>query len=498
MINSIVEAVFHYADCQPDKLCLADDTGKVTYREYAQRIREYAGVFAADGIGANDKVVVEACQTIDYLAVQLALELLEAVFVPVEHNCAMEKIGSFLTRAGAKAVITVKENPYDARLCYTFGALEQSRKTAPVYEVTGFPKADRVSEILFSTGTTGKEKGIVLTHSNNIALAENVIYGVQMEKDNVEMIPSPMNHSHGLRRYYANMYMGATVVLLGSVMNIRQFFRNLDVYQVNSMDLVPTALSVVLKLSKKKLAEYADRLRYIQFGAAPMMEADKTAICQLLPHTRLYNFYGSTESGCIAIYDFNCGNDKKSCIGKPAYNADIFIVDDERKPMTSSVSNTGLLASRGGMNMLGYWQDEEETAKVLVDGVVYSNDVAYFDEDGDIILLGRKGDVINIGGNKVSPEEIENAAKKMEGIADCGVIPVADSFKGSVPKLFVQMKAGCEFDSVAIRSFLASSLEPYKVPVYIEKIDQIPRSYNGKLLRKELTAISEKELASVK
>ena len=118
--------------------------------------------------------------------------------------------------------------------------------------------------------------------------------------------------------------------------------------------------------------------------------------------------------------------------------------------------------------------------------MVYSNDVAYFVEEGDIILLGRKGDVINIGGNKVSPEEIEDVAKKMPGVADCGVIPMADQFKGNVPKIFVQMEKGSQFDSVAIRTFLANNLEPYKVPVYIEEIDQIPRSYIGKLLRKEL------------
>lgn len=493
-MNSIVEAVFTHAAAQPDKLCLADDTGRVTYGQYAHRIGLFASAFAADGIGAGDRVVVEACQTIDYLAIQLALGLLDAVFIPVEHNCAPAKIGGFIARAEAGAVVTVKEGPYEATLRYTYDSLTQRLGSLTPFVPEKFPAPEGISEILFSTGTTGKEKGIVLTHSNNIALAGNVIHGVQMEKDNVEMIPSPMNHSHGLRRYYANMYMGATVVLLGSVMNVRLFFQNLDTYGVNSMDLVPTALSVVLKLSKNKLADYAQRLRYIQFGAAPMMEADKAKICQLLPNTRLYNFYGSTESGCIAIYDFNCGADKKSCIGKPAHNADIFIVDDQRKPIVSSPENTGLLASRGGMNMLGYWKDEEETTRAMENGVVYSNDVAYFDEDGDIILLGRKGDVINVGGNKVSPDEIENAAKKMAGIADCGVIPVSDPYKGNVPKLFVQMQSGCTFDPVAVRSFLASSLEPYKVPVYIEQIAQIPRSYNGKLLRRELM----KEPAAVK
>ena len=189
-----------------------------------------------------------------------------------------------------------------------------------------FPQREAVCEILFSTGTTGREKGIVITHANNLALAENVIFGVEMEADNIEMIPSPMNHSHGLRRYYANMVNGSAVILLGSAMNMKRFMYNMDAYGVNSIDLVPSALSVVLRLSKGKLADYSDRLRYIQFGAAPMMESDRDEICRLLPHTRLYNFYGSTESGCIAIYNFNRPDAKKNCVGKPTRNADIFIM----------------------------------------------------------------------------------------------------------------------------------------------------------------------------
>jgi len=486
MYGSIVEAVLHHATTQPDKLCLADDNIKVSYSEYADKILKFAGFLAENGIVKDDKVVVEACQTVDYLAIELALQLLGAVFVPVEHNCAIEKIRAFAERAEAKAVIAVKDNDFGTDYFYSFDTIAEMAGNAEKYNVTEYPATDSISEILFSTGTTGKEKGIVITHANDIALAENVIHGVKMEKDNVEMIPSPMNHSHGLRRYYANMFNGCTVILLGSVMNIKQFFYNMDTYGVNSLDLVPTALSVLLKLTKNKFNEYAKKIRYIQFGAAPMMDSDKAAIKALLPDTRLYNFYGSTESGCICIYDFNCENEKKSCIGKPAYNAEIVIVDDDRNPIESSAENTGLLSSKGGMNTLGYWKDEEETAKALVDGVVYSNDVAYFDEDGDIILLGRRGDVINVGGNKVSPDEIEDVAKKMDCIEDCGVIPVEDKFKGHVPKLIVQLKKGADFDPVAIRSFLSANLEPYKVPAFIETIELIPRSFNGKLLRKEL------------
>ena len=94
--------------------------------------------------------------------------------------------------------------------------------------------------------------------------------------------------------------------------------------------------------------------------------------------------------------------------------------------------------------------------------------------------------LLTFGGNKVSPEEIENVVKQIPGVADCGCIPVEDSDKGSVPKLFVQMNIGQEFNPIGIRTFIAKKLEPYKVPQYIVPIPKIPRSYNGKLLRKEL------------
>lgn len=486
MFDSIVEAVFHHAQNTPDRLCLADDTGRVSYAEYAERISRMAGAFKGEGVVAGDRVVVEACQTIDYLAVELALHLLGAVFVPLEHNCAATKLKSIADRVDAVRIVACRAEGLEPFKGMTFDALNALAGRAEPFVSAGWPEGSAVSEILFSTGTTGKEKGIVLTHFNDMALAGNVMGGVEMEKDNVEMIPSPMNHSHGLRRYYANMVNDSSVVLLGSVMNMRKFMQNMDEYGVNALDLVPAALTAVLKLSRGKLADYRDRIRYIQFGAAPMADADRQEICRLLPRTRLYNFYGSTESGCVAIYNFNVPNAKQNCIGRATCNARLFFVDDDRREIRTDADHTGLLASAGAMNMLGYWQDEAETARAMADGVIYSNDEAYLDADGDIILLGRRGDVINVGGNKVAPDEIEDAAMGFDGVADCGAIPVSDPQRGQVPKLFVQQKPGHAVDLAALRAFLAGKLEGYKVPMYIEFIDKIPRTYNGKLLRKKL------------
>ncbi|MCQ2530390.1 MAG: acyl--CoA ligase [Lachnospiraceae bacterium] len=487
MMKSIVEAVFQNAEKTPDKLCLVDDTRTVTYREYADEIARMATVLETLGIKSGSRVVIEASQTISYLASELAVQLLKAVFVPLEKGCASEKIASMATRANASFILTNADVSLEVDIPRkTIAEIAEATVTASKKNDIDFPEADTISEILFSTGTTGKEKGIVLTHGNDIALAENVAYSVNIQEDNVEMIPSPMNHSHGLRRYYANLWKGASVVLLGSIMDVRRFFHNMEDYGVNSLDLVPAALSVLLRLSKDNLAKYSEVIRYIQFGSAPLMKSDKDWIRRLLPNTNLYNFYGSTESGCICCYEFNHTEDKENCIGKPTYNAHIFMVDDEKKEISSDSTHTGLLASKGAMNMVGYLDDPEETEKVLKDGSIYSNDVAYFDEDGDVILLGRAGDVINIGGKKVSPEEIEDAAKKMPMIEDCACVPVSDEIKGHVPKLYVKVAAGYEFQTAEIRDWLLEHLEPYKVPAYYEEIDAIPRTSNGKILRRKL------------
>ncbi len=485
MFQSIVEAVFFHAEQTPDKLALIDDTQEVTYSQYKGLIQRYATVLTDLGVKPQDMVVLEAAQTVDYLALELAIQLVGAIFVPLEHNCSANKIADLAERTNAALIITDQALQTE-RKTMDYPALHTAQGEAEVSGNFALPTEEKVSEILFSTGTTGKEKGIMLTHKNDLSLAENVIYGVEMQQDNVELIPSPMNHSHGLRRYYANMYKGATVILLGSIMNVRRLFYCLENYGVTAMDLVPAALSVVLKLTKNKLNQYSEQLRYIQFGAAPMSEDDKNTVCTVLPNTRMYNFYGSTESGCTFIYNFNVPNRKKNCIGKPTHNVTAILTDDEHNPVGEGVGVNGLLATDGGMNTLGYWCDSEETAKVLRDGVVYSNDIAYFDADGDAILLGRKGDVINVGGNKVSPDEIEDMTKRMDTVADCGCVPVEDKSKGQVPKLFVQMKSGEAFDPIVIREFLSKNLEPYKVPPHIVEIEKIPRSFNGKLLRKEL------------
>jgi len=484
--NSLVEFISYYAETQPDKFCLADKKNHMNYVEYFRYIIGFSRYLEKSGVKRGDRVVVKTIQMIPYLVSQMAIQLSGAVFVPLEKVIAAEKIQEIVSITEAKLIIAEKEGDYGCPFVPFTAVYENGWDGDIPYGSFRFPRGEDTAEILFSTGTTGKSKGIELSNASVVAVAENVKYGVEMKPDNVEIIPVPLNHSHGLRRYYANMLNGSCVVVMDGVVFVNQIFEAMDKYHVTSMDLVPAMLAILLKLSKDRLGDYADKLDYIEIGSAKIPDKDKEALCQLLPHTRLYDFYGSTEAGCSCILDFNKYKGKKDCIGKPTCNSIIKFVDDEGSEIRTSPQKSGLIITGGTMLMKGYYKDETLTADTLRGGYVYSSDEGYLGDDGLVYMLGRRGDIINIGGMKVDPAEIEEKVNQHPQIEDCVCVPMQDDIAGQAPKLFVVMKEGEEFLPISIRNYLNDKLESYKLPKIIEQMGKIPRTYNGKIIRKKL------------
>lgn len=339
---------------------------------------------------------------------------------------------------------------------------------------------------MYSTGTTGKAKGIVITNQNNIAVAENIIFGTKMTEDNVELVPMPMSHSHALRTCYANMLNGSTVVLIDGVMRMKKLFELIEKYQVNAFDLSPSAANVLMKLAKKQLLEYSKHIKFIEIGSAALEENLKEELCQVFPDSRLYNFYGSTEAGRSCILDFNQEKGKSGCIGKPTKNAMFIVTDQDRNEITSNENNPGLLAIAGAMNMKEYLKAPELTQNTMQRGFIYTSDLGYIDEEGFVYVLGRMDDVINYNGIKIAPEEIESYVQRYPGVTDCACVPVKDPMCGQAPKVFVSVEEKNDFDTTGLLKFLSECLEANKLPKKIEIIEKIPRTANGKILRREL------------
>lgn len=481
--RSVAEAVLEHSKTTPDKLAAADADKAYTYLELAQAAGKAAQLLGKLSVEAGDYAVIECTQETDYLVLKLGCELAGVVFVPVEKKMTESRVQAVYEETKAKCIIGKTDYSQMGRF-YSFDEVMKQIAEMPDGEAS-YTEKNTVSEILFSTGTTGQPKGIVISHRANIAIAENIKYGTEMKEDSVELIPLPLSHSHGLRTCYANLLNGSSVVVMDGVMNVKLFFSLVDKYNVNAFDISPTLAKVLLKIARKGLVKYSDAIDYIEIGTAVLDDEVKNQLKDIFTSSRLYNFYGSTEAGRSCVLDFN-KMDFTGCIGYPSKNAVFYVVDDDRKEIKSSKENPGLIAVSGRMMMDCYFNSEELTKETLTDGILYSNDLGYIDEAGRVYVMGRQDDIINYKGIKIAPEEIEVTAVQYKGIVDCACVPVADAVRGQVPKLFIQLSKGAAYDENDYLNYLKQNLEAARVPVYIEVIDNIPRSSNGKLQRKKL------------
>ena len=482
--ESVVACVAGWSESRPDAACIVDRNGMITYGEAWREVCRYAAGLREYGVFDGDYVLTECTQDRRFLLLDLACELLGAVFVPLERGCSRERRDTVLSETEAKLLLT--EQDAEAACRHETVASFVDRLPRQGIRERTFPVGDTVAEILYTTGTTGLPKGIEITHLANVALAENIIYGVEMRQDNMELIPLPVSHSHGLRCSYANLVNGSAVVLMEGVTPILDFFSVLDRYPVTAMDLSPSAVLILMKLSRGKLSEYRDRFDYVQVGTAKLGTREKDYLRVTFPDARLYYFYGSTESGRTCVIDFNRIRKGEGCIGTATKHAHILVTDEKGEEMVSSRDRMGLLAFSGEMNMRGYFKHPELTATVLRNGIVYSGDLGYIDEDGAVFIMGRQGDIINRGGIKIAPEEVEGPARGLEMIDDCACVAMEDDISGQAPALFVVWKKGAEADPVKLRTLLGEKLDKYRMPKEIYEIDHIPHSENGKILRREL------------
>ena len=491
MYSSITAAILENSRRFPEKIAVADKDRQYTYEELKRAACRMARWLETAGVEPGDSVLAECTQDADYLVLDLACGFAGAVFVPLEKKATEERVSRVYAATGARCIIGRTDYSRGGKFYDLSAVLEESLAFADdgaeYCEGTEgqAPGERRAAEILFTTGTTGQPKGIVISDRANVAIAENISAGVRMTPDTVELVPLPLSHSHGLRTCYANLFSGATVVLADGVMNVGLFFRLMDTYGVNALDLSPTIAQLLLKIARKGLEQHAGGIEYMEIGTAFLEDSTKQQLKALFPNARLYNFYGSTEAGRSCVLDFNAFDDT-GCIGYPSKNASFLIVDERRQEMESSKKNPGLIAVSGSMMMNGYFGSEELTRETLVNGVLYTSDLGYIDQEGRVYVLGRKDDVINYKGIKIAPEEIEETAAKYAGVADCCCVPMADPVCGQVPKLFLSADAPEKFDNKDFMDYLRRNLEPGRIPAEVEIIDKIPRSANGKLQRKRL------------
>lgn len=485
-MDSIVSAVAKFAKERPDRVAVIANDNEITYAQLWKEIQGFAEYIKSFGFREGSRIIVKSDSDIWFAVSCFAIQLTGNVHVPLEKSIGVKGLEDVASQLGAAMVISNTDIKGDFVSVDSDKVRELGEENYRDGLVFDFPTKEMTCDILFTTGTTGKSKGVVISHRAVVAVSENVQYGAEIPDNNVYLVPAPINHASAIRKLYVSMLTGTTVVLLDGFKDIRKFYSYIEKYKVTSILMPPAAVRMLLVLSKKELAKYSGQLHHIHTGSAAFPEADKELLCSLLPDTRLYFAYGSSEAGCVSMFDYSKHKGLISCVGKPNKNAHIFIVDDNRQEIKSSSTNQGLIAISGGMTMTEYFEEPELTKEVLVDGVVYTNDMGYIDENGFIYMLGRRGDVISIGGLKIAPTEVENIVLRFPGIAECACFAVEDRMGGCVPKLNIVEEKGADVDINELKKHMASYLEAFKVPKLVAKVEEIPKTSNGKIDRKVL------------
>lgn len=362
--------------------------------------------------------------------------------------------------AGAVAAPMEKDTPQEI-----IDELEQKLNSATVPE--------GIADVLYTTGTTGRSKGVMISHRTIVADAENLIAGQLFSHELVFIINGPLNHIGSLSKIYPVIMLGATLYIIDGMRDMNAFFGALD-YPATKMAtfFVPASVRMLMQFSAERLASYAEKIDFIECGGAPLPHSDMQELCRLLPKTRLYNTYASTETGIISTYNYNDGECIAGCLGKTMPHSRIIITPE------------GRISCQGDTLMSGYIGEPELTATVLRGDTVYMSDLGRIDEQGRLHIGGRQDDVINVGGYKVAPTEVEDAALLLPEVKDCICISAAHPVTGHALKLLVVMADGCQLNKRRIALHLKGRLEIYKVPMLYEQVDHVERTYNGKLNRK--------------
>jgi len=452
----------------PHRIAVACGDDTCTYASLYQRVRQRADEILADWQRSHPSVPItrkaipfRSSQSIDFLVEYMGIHLSGAAAVPLEHDIPEERYAEIVR----------------------------------LLEVTDVP--DDSADVLFTTGTTGKSKGVIMSHLTVISDAENLIGGQLFSPDLVFVITGPLNHIGSLSKIWPVIIQGGTLYITGGMKNIEEFFTALDYVPASHHDgerlvyatfLVPASIRMLLQLAHDRLAQYASKIDFVETGAAPIMQSDMEELCRVLPHSRLYNTYASTETGIITTYNFNPRSESyepsdtqyptASCLGRPMRHSRLFITPE------------GTIACQGPTLMTGYIGDAALTQTVLrpqpstAIPTLYTADRGIIDEKGMLHLQGREDDVINVGGFKVAPTEVEDAAMSLPQVADCICISTEHPIVGRALKLLVVTSPGHDFDKRVIARYLKSRLESYKVPLLYEQVEKVCRTYNGKLNRK--------------
>jgi long-chain acyl-CoA synthetase len=328
---------------------------------------------------------------------------------------------------------------------------------------------------MFTSGSTGRSKGVVLPHAATLFTIDNLIERLAYSSAERELITLPISHSFGLGHVYCNLFSGGAVRLEQGLLNLKRVFAGLTDFHPTGFPGTPQGFGMLIDRTGPLLAKSGAGLRFIVIDSAPMPRERTAQLQALLPDTEIFFYYGLTEASRSTLISLtNAPAELRDSVGPAMPGVEIALA-----------AETSEVLIRGPHLAAGYWRDPELTRATMGDGWLRTGDIGRLDEQSNLFIVGRLKELINVGGHKVDPAEVDAViagSGLVQDAATCG-LPTAS---GEVVACAVVSEG--PIDETALVEACAGRLEGYKIPTLWFQVAEIPRTETGKTKRQALAA----------
>lgn len=471
---SVVNQILAHSELRPEHPAIYSKNTCISYQRLANDIKRVATKLQMQ-MGEKGPVMINASNNYAFIVVYFAVHYIGASVVNVSTDID-EKTKQFIS-SKSKPVLCIES-------CEDFtGDIEDY---APAH--ASKCGDDTYADLMFTSGTTGEPKGVGLTHEQLTLATEHIISHVGNGLDDVELLLMPLSHSFGMGRMRTTLYAGGTLVIGYPLQRLKGVFKAIEEHHVTGLGLVPSAWSFITQMSKSLISKFSHQLKYIEFGSAYLSPEDKKQLTEWFPDTRLVMHYGLTEvSRATFIY---LHDDKQQAVGRLSRGAEfaIFLEDGSR----ADDGEEGEIAFRAPWMLSEYYQNTALTSDSFVDGYFKTGDLGVCKDDY-LYLTGRLKEIINVGGKKVSPTQVEEVLDQNEYILESACIAMRELTMGEVVQAFIVVAPleNISFEDVVdkLKRHTANALPVHMRPQKYTQIDALPKTSTGKLQRLQLASL---------
>jgi acyl-CoA synthetase (AMP-forming)/AMP-acid ligase II len=489
-------------DLHTDSVAVVDESGHHTYRNLATLAQQVTNYLRERNITPGDRVALLLANSFEYIGVFYGIWASGGITVALNTQAKARDLTNWLDHSGCRILFVDEKHPeleelqqhWGGRLhtvpvspkckqSHTANSLEvwngivSCETNAPPYRA----RSDEIASIIYTSGTTGSPKGVTLSHGNLEANTGSILRYLALTSSDSIVNVLPFYYSYGNSVLHTHLAVGGRLVLENSLLYPQQVLSRIRDECVTGFSGVPSTFSLLI--NRTKLHDFdLSCLRYITQAGGPMPPATTDKLLQAIPGVDLFIMYGQTEASARLSYlpprDLKR---KRGSIGIPIPGVSIELRDSNG--LIDTPYATGEICAKGDNVMLGYWRDETKTKKVLCDNWLHTGDLAHFDDEGFLYIDGRSSDMIKSGGNRISPQEIEETICELDGIFEVAVKGIKDDLLGEIIKAYVVLEHEQALSKMDIQRYCKQNLAMYKIPKTIEFIDAIPRTASGKILR---------------